>query len=180
MEDAPGPHEDVVLETERLLLRPWRVADAVVQHRLWSERDPRVPPHRRPDAHGNPTVEALEEVIRTHRPGPLGLLAVERKGCGDVIGYCGLVEGDQGDLGDREPELAFELLRRAWGRGYATEAARAVLDRARSHGHERLRATVWDWNAASLRVLAKLGFTEAGRTEADPVHGTTLVLVRSL
>jgi RimJ/RimL family protein N-acetyltransferase len=172
MADRVTPGREVVLETERLLLRPWRVADAAVQRELWTERDPRVPPHRRIDADGRPTIAELEDWIRTYQPSSIGLPAVERKATGDVIGYCGLVDNGRGP--DGEPELAFELLRRVWCQGYATEASLAVLDWARSAGYERLWATVWDWNTASRRVLAKLGFTETGRTEVDAVRGTTL------
>jgi RimJ/RimL family protein N-acetyltransferase len=172
MTGGAGRGSEVVLETDRLLLRPWRVADAAVHRELWTERDPRVPPHRRIDAEGRPTVADLEESIRNHQSSSIGLLAVERKAGEDVIGYCGLVESGRG--ADGEPELAFELLRRVWRQGYATEAASAVLDWARSAGYERVWATVWDWNTASRRVLAKLGFTETGRREVDAVHGTTL------
>ncbi|MDT0277008.1 GNAT family N-acetyltransferase [Blastococcus goldschmidtiae] len=172
------PAHGVVLETERLLLRPWRVTEAVVQHELWTERDPRVPPHRRIDADGRPTVADLEQWIRAAEPSSIGLLAVERKAAGDVIGYCGLVDSGRGAA--REPELAFELLRRTWRQGYATEASSAVLDWARSAGYERLWATVWDWNTASRRVLAKVGFTETGRKDVDAVHGTTLFTTRTL
>ncbi|WP_199907574.1 GNAT family N-acetyltransferase [Nocardioides terrigena] len=167
------------------MLRPWRAGEAVVQRELWTERDPRVPPHRRIGADGRPTVAELEEAIRagspastTGSPRATGLLAVERRSAGDVIGYCGLVDSGRG-AGD-EPELAFELLRRTWGQGYATESALAVLDWARSSGHQRLWATVWDWNTASRRVLEKLGFTETGRTVVDPERGTTLVTSRHL
>ena len=171
--------DGVLLETERLLLRPWRVAEAGVQRELWTERDPRVPAHRRIDADGHPTVAELAEAMRTNPPPTrTGLLALERRAEGDVVGYCGLVESDRGAEG--EPELAFELLRRVWGRGYATEASWAVLDWARSSGFERVWATVWDWNHASRRVLARLGFEETGRTEADPERGTTLFTVKQL
>jgi [ribosomal protein S5]-alanine N-acetyltransferase len=166
------PGREVVLETGRLLLRPWRVAEAVVLRELWTERDPRVPPHRRIDADGHPSVADLEDSIRTSQPSSIGLLAVERKAEGDVIGYCGLVDSGRGAEG--EPELAFELLRRVWRQGYATEASLAVLDWARSSGYERLWATVWDWNTASRRVLAKVGFSETERKEVDVVRGTTL------
>jgi ribosomal-protein-alanine N-acetyltransferase len=172
------PGREVALETCRLLLRPWRAAEAVVQRELWTERDPRVPPSRRIDADGHPTVEELEDSIRAGRPSSIGLLAIERKDTRDVIGYCGLIEGDRGSEG--EPELAFELLRRVRRQGYATEASWAVLDWARSSGYERLWATVWDWNDASRRVLAKLGFTETERKEVDAVHGTTLWATRRL
>ena len=101
-----------VLETERLLLRPWRVSEAPIQRELWAERDPRVPPHRRIDEAGRPTVADFEEGIRAVQPSTTKLLAVERKVEGDVIGYCGLVAAGGPD---GEPELAFELLRRVWG-----------------------------------------------------------------
>ena len=147
---------------------------------MWSERDPRVPPHRRIDADGHPTVADFEEAIRTNKPSSVGLLAVERKGVSDAIGYCGLVDSGHGA---QEPELAFEFLRRFWGQGYATEASWAVLDWARSSGYERLWASVWDWNTASRRVLAKVGFTETDREEAirdQPGHyETALTRVRS-
>jgi ribosomal-protein-alanine N-acetyltransferase len=173
------PSQEVVLETRRLLLRPWRVAEAVVQRELWTERDPRVPPHRRIAADGHPTVADLEDSIRTNQPSAsIELLAVERKAARDVIGYCGLTDSGRGSKG--EPELAFELLRRVWRQGYATEASSAVLDWARSSGYQRLWATVWDWNTASRRVLAKVGFTETERTEVDPVYGTTLFTTRRL
>ena len=120
----------------------------------------------------------LEQSIRADRTWSNGLLAVERRAARDVIGYCGLADSGRGSKG--EPELAFELLRRAWGQGFATEASWAIVDWARSNGYERLWATVWDWNTASRRVLAKLGFAESGRTEVDPVHGTTLFTTRLL
>ena len=173
------PRREVVLETDRLLLRFWRVTEAVVQRELWTERDPRVPSHRRIDADGRPTVADLEESIRTNQPSSsIGLLAVERKAAGDVVGYCGLVDSGRGSRG--EPELVFELLRRVWRQGYATEASLAVLDWARSSGYERMWATVWEWNTASRRVLAKAGFTETERKEVDPVYGTTLFTTRRL
>src|ERR1700743_694372 len=85
------------------------------------ERDLRVPTHRRINAEGRPTVEDLPPQIRAKNgePGP-GLLAVERKGTADVIGYCGLIIDGNGS--PDEPELAYELLRAAPGRGVANEA----------------------------------------------------------
>jgi len=153
-----------VLSTERLVLRPWRVSDAAVHRELWLERDPRVPPHRRIDADGNPTVDELADRIRT---GSTRLLVVELAGSGEMIGYCGLI-----DLPERT-ELAYELLRRHWGQGYATEAARAVLETATER---RITAGVRAWNTASLRVLEKLGFTPES-VDPDPEHGDSVLLV---
>ena len=163
-----------MLETDRLHLRPWRVSDAAMQHQLWAERDSRVPPHRRLDADGRPTVTELEE------RGPQGLFVIELSCTGEAIGYCGLIESDHG-----EPELAFELLRDFWRNGYATEAARAVIVYAQSTGVTRLLAGVREWNIASRRVLAKLGFVETGIVETGIVevsepYGNSLLMTIDL
>lgn len=165
------------LETERLILRHRRVEEAAVYRQLWTERDPRVPPDRRMDPEGRPSVDDIAAQIRAEgeesRP---GILAVERKATADVIGYCGLVFHGNGS--PDEPELAYELLRAAHGCGYATEAGRAVVTWASEAGYGRLWATVRDWNLASRRVLEKLGFRETGQVERDAVHGDSLLVVR--
>ena len=165
------------LETDRLILRHRRVDEAAIYRQLWTERDPRVPPHRLIDPEGRPTVEDIAAQIRAEREesGP-GILAVELKGTGDVIGYCGLIFHGTGS--PDEPELAYELLRAAHGCGYATEAGRAVVSWVSDAGYRRLWAGVRDWNVASRRVLEKLGFRETGRVEPDVVHGDSLLTVR--
>jgi ribosomal-protein-alanine N-acetyltransferase len=173
---APVPVLDT-LETARLVLRPRRVEEAAVYHQLWTERDPRVPPHRRISPEGRPTVEDIAAQVSAEgaEPGP-GLLAVERKDTSDVIGYCGLVLHGNAPL--QEPELAYELLRVAHGRGFATEAGEAVVSWVHDAGYARLWAGVRDWNEASRRVLDKLGFCDTGRVEPDAVHGDSLLFVR--
>jgi RimJ/RimL family protein N-acetyltransferase len=165
------------LETDRLILRHRRAGEAAIYRQLWTERDPRVPPHRRISPDGRPTVEDIAAQIRAagQEPGPV-ILAVERKGTADVIGYCGLTIHGHGT--PDEPELAYELLRAAHGCGYATEAARAVVTWAGEAGYRRLWAGVWDWNAASRRVLGKLGFRAAGLTGPSSAYGHSLLTVR--
>lgn len=169
---APTPGR---LETARLELRPPDAADALVVRRLWTERDPRVPPHRRIDAAGHPT---LDEVA-SHLFDEPALLTVVRADTGAVIGYCGLITG-RGNGSADEPELAYELLRSAQGRGYATEAAEAVVDWAARASYRALWAGVREWNTASRRVLEKLGFRETGAVDRDPVHGDSLLTRRDL
>ncbi|MGV8884781.1 MAG: GNAT family N-acetyltransferase [Microbacteriaceae bacterium] len=170
---------EVVRETDRLRLRRWRVSDAAVQRVLWAERDPRVPPHRRIDADGRPSLADIEDRIRSGASdASLGLLAVEHKDSGAVMGYCGLISNEHGQ--DGEPELAFEFLRAQWRQGYATEASWAVLDWAHEWGYTRLWATVREWNAASRRVVTKLGFTETARVELDDMHGNSLFYSKDL
>jgi [ribosomal protein S5]-alanine N-acetyltransferase len=59
-------------------------------------------------------------------------------------------------------ELGYSLGRAYWGRGYATEAVRAMLDDARAQGLRRLEAYSFLDNPASARVLEKAGFTDLG------------------
>jgi ribosomal-protein-alanine N-acetyltransferase len=165
------------LETDRLILRHRRVGEAAIYRELWTERDLRVPPHRRISPEGRPTVADIAVEVRAERENSgSGILAVERKGTADVIGYCGLVL--PGNVSPDEPELAYELLRAVHGCGYATEASRAVVTWASEAGYRRLWATVWDWNVASRRVLEKLGFRETGRVEPTSAYGHSLLAVR--
>lgn len=166
------------LGTERLRLRRWVEADAEEYRGLWVERDPRA--LRRIDAEGRPTVEQvrgwLVENPLAAEPG-LGLLVIERRDSGEFVGYCGLTVG-RGSF--EEPEIAYELARRAHGHGYATEAARAVVEAAARTGRRRLWATVREWNSASFRVLEKVGFERSGRVTEDAERGDTIWMTRAL
>lgn len=174
MSTTSGPH---ILETPRLLLRPRSDDEAEIYHRLWSERDRRVPAHRRIDADGRPTVTEVMDEVRAERDDPRRrLLAVVVKETGEVIGYCGLVTPDKAP--EDEPTLAYELLQASHGHGFATEAARAVLTWSDQMGFRRLWADVWDWNFASRRVLDKVGFCETGRVVGESPHGKSLLYVR--
>ncbi len=171
------------LETARLVLRVSEPADAHVFRTLWTERDLRVPAHRRIGPDGRPTVDDIAAGLGPASPEqPLRLLTVLRSGTTGadgvptVIGYCGLL--DHGNGSPAEPELAYELRRDAHGRGYATEAAGAVVAWADRAGYPRLWAGVWDWNTASRRVLGKLGFVELERTGPRSEHGCSLLTVR--
>jgi len=113
-----------------------------------------------------------EQYMTAHETG-LGFLAITRRAEEDVIGYCGLLVGR---ASFDEPEIAYELLRRVHGQGYATEAARVVLDAAFATGRRRLWSTVRVWNAPSLRVLEKIGFRRD--YSATDERGEIVYLVR--
>jgi [ribosomal protein S5]-alanine N-acetyltransferase len=167
------------IETDRLALRRPSAGDAGVQWEMWTERDPRVPPHRRIGPGGRPTVEDIAASLQAEGQSPkTGLLTIVRKHEGDVIGYCGLIFDGRGT--SDEPELAYELLRRAQGLGYATEAARAVLTWAAEAGYHQVWAGVRRWNGASLRVLHKLAFVDTGQDELDADYGDSAVMTRML
>ena len=136
------------LTTERLALRQWDLSDVYDYRNLVAERGGGVP------TAGDIRDRIVGQLSATIDTG-IALLAVRRLAEGDFIGYCGLIVGR---ATVEEPEIAFELTRRVHGNGYATEAAGAVLGAAVATGRQRLWSTVRSWNAASLRVLEKLGF----------------------
>jgi RimJ/RimL family protein N-acetyltransferase len=81
---------------------------------------------------------------------------------------------------DSELELGYWIARDHWGQGYATEAARAALEVARSLGRKRVLAGHYVDNPASGRVLRKLGFRETGEVRPTfcRARGGELVLAR--
>jgi ribosomal-protein-alanine N-acetyltransferase len=136
---------------------------------MWTERDPRVPPHRRIGPDGRPTVADIAARIRADQSNPMsGLMTITRKQEGDVIGYCGLLFNGCGS--PDEPELAYELLGRAQG----------VVSWTAEAGDPRLWAGVRAWNLASRNVLRKLGFVDTGSVEPDADFGDLLITTKRL
>ncbi len=156
------------IETERLTLRLRDERDAAWYRELVGER-----------GEDMPTLEEATTRLARFRDLTIelgiGALAICRRAEGDVIGYCALVVGR---CSVDEPEIAYELLRRFHGHGYATEAARALVDAAAATGRHRLWSTVRPSNAASLRVLEKIGFRR-DHTTTDEL-GDVVWLVRDL
>lgn len=158
----------LALETERLTLSLRDETDAEWYRELVRER-------------GEETLTLAESTARLARFRDLtieigiGALTIRRRTDGDAIGYCALIVG-RGSLD--EPEIAYELLRRFHGQGYATEAAQALVAAAAATGRRRLWSTVGAWNVPSLRVLEKVGF-RVDHTVADD-RGDTVYLTREL
>ncbi|PFO66996.1 GNAT family N-acetyltransferase [Bacillus cereus] len=136
------------LKTERLDLNMWEESDAVWLRKLIGERGVDMP-----------TIESVRsnliEMRKKATENGISLLTIRRREEGDFVGYCGLIIG-RSTL--EEPEIAYELFQSAHRKGYATEAASAVLEAAIATGRHRLWSTVGAWNTASFRVLEKIGF----------------------
>lgn len=136
-----------VLETERLLLRPFQREDGpamlpILSHREVNRFLPWSP------------VESLEECVRfleERLMGP-GRYAVCLKNVLSPVGYVTVGGPDSFDLG-------YGLARRWWGQGLAAEAAGAVAEELRRVGLPCLTATHDVENPASGRVMEKLGMT---------------------
>jgi len=155
------------LHTPRLCLRPFTSADADALFALhssayvlrywdappWSER------------------ERAERFIAACRQmaeeGSGARLAIERVSDGAFIGWCGLTRWNP-DY--RSASLGYCLDDAAWGQGYATEAARALLQWAfDTLDLNRVQAETDTRNAASARVLEKLNFMREGTLREDCV-----------
>ena len=156
----------IVLETSRLLLRPWEETDAESLYRY--AKDPAVgpiagwPPHT--------SIENSREIIRTILYAP-ETYAVVLKQTGEPVGSIGLMFGDtvhSADIADGEAEIGYWIGVPFWGQGLIPEAVRRLL----RHGFEDLGLqAVWcgyyDGNTQSKRVQEKCGFqyshTEYGK-----------------
>lgn len=148
----------LILETERLLLYEFDDGDAEAFYPLVS--NPEILRFTLDPGGGVNSVEQALEMLRSrsmadYRKHGFGRLAVVEKASGQLIGFAGLKY-----LEDRgEVDLGYRLLPTHWGRGFATESGRAILqDGFTRLGLTRIIATVFPENVASVRVLEKLGF----------------------
>jgi RimJ/RimL family protein N-acetyltransferase len=157
------------LKTERLDLSMWEESDSEWLRLLIGERGGEVPTLES-------TCSRIIEMRQKAIENGISLLTIRRRDEGDFIGYCGLIIG-RSTL--EEPEIAYELFRSAHGNGYATEAASAIVDAAIATGRSRLWSTVRAWNAASFRVLEKIGF-ERHHCTRDENPGEIVWNVRDL
>lgn len=143
-----------VLQTARLRLRHMEAGDAAFMLGLLN--DPAW--HRYIGDRGVRTLDAARDYILA---GPVAMVArygfgfyvVEREEDACPIGVCGLAQRDFLD----DVDIGYAFLPQYGGQGYALEAARGVMAHAAALGLRRVVATVRPDNAASIRLLEKLG-----------------------
>ncbi len=146
-------HRAGALKTERLVLRTPSHSDvaamvALAGDRLVAENTARIP-------HPYTAADAIGHLDSINQNGGETVFAIVLDG--DLIGMCGLNPRQDG------VELGYWLGAPFWGRGYATEAARALIDYAFAKlGHEVLSSGARVSNPASRRVLEKCGFQWTG------------------
>ncbi|NIJ09951.1 RimJ/RimL family protein N-acetyltransferase [Saccharomonospora amisosensis] len=151
---------DPVLETTRMRLRRFTAADAEALAALHG--DPEVM-HYLDDGRPVPPTVVVERnlpaILREYDqlPDGLGCFAATEVASGGFLGWFSLRPASSVGL-DGGIELGYRLRRAVWGRGYATEGARALVHHAfAALGVERLVATTMTVNTASRRVLEKAG-----------------------
>ncbi len=148
------------LETDRLVLRPFTNADA--PHLLALDNDPEVMRYingGRPTTAGSIRERTLPRLLHDHPcTGTRGFWAAEEKATGTFLGWFELRPVDDHDR--TVVELGYRLNRAAWGRGYATEGALALVRKGFTDlGAERVTANTMAVNAGSRRVMEKAGLT---------------------
>jgi RimJ/RimL family protein N-acetyltransferase len=154
----------VLLETERLILREFEEADFEDVYRMYCDAEVRrylaweMPP--------KPEYLALyrQKLLDRHRfDKGLGVWAGIARETDEFIGVFMLKPLEEGP----EIEVGYHLARWAWGRGFATEGARALVEYGfRTVELDRIVAVVDPENAASLAVVGRLGLAPAGSREA--------------
>ena len=154
----------MILETERLILRPWKETDAEECYKY--AKDPLVGPICVWPVHTS--VENSSQVIRDVLMVP-ETYAIVLKETGLPVGSIGLHHNDLASRDD-EAELGYWLGVPYWGRGLVPEAARELL----RHAFEDLNlAHVWcgyyEGNEKSKRVQEKLGFRHQWTSDDVPV-----------
>ncbi len=155
------------LSTARLRLRPFTEADADALFELHSSayalRYWDAPPWSEPARAGR-FIAACRQMADE---GTGARLAIDRVPEGAFIGWCSLTRWNPDH---RRASMGYCLERAAWGHGYATEAAHALLQWAfDSLDLNRVQAETDTRNAASARVLEKLGFAHEGTLREDCV-----------
>jgi RimJ/RimL family protein N-acetyltransferase len=147
-----------VLETERLMLRAPKLGDAKIvttlaNDRRIAENTARIPhPYRRADAD--------DFILSANRGSDTTFIVALRDGRSNaqVIGACGFTQIDR-----HPPEIGYWLGAKFWGKGYATEAVRAMIDHAFTDlDCDALYSAARVTNPASRRVLEKCGFQWTG------------------
>lgn len=147
------------IETERLLLHPWREQDSAELVSLFS--DPAVVggrnfPPERIAGFGRSSLSQWQ--VRGFGP-----WAAVDKATGAWVGRIGLDYLDDWPEGDDKVEVGFELHRAWWGKGLATEGARAALRFGfEEHGLARIISVTAAAHTAARRVMEKLGLTLRG------------------
>jgi len=153
----------IVLVTERLVLKEFSPADAQGFYEL--NLDPEVIRYTGdvPFASVLETESFIRSYDHYERYG-FGRWSVFTKDTGDYIGFCGLNHKPALD----EVDVGFRLLKRFWGKGYATEAARgSILHGFEEYDLDKIVGRAMQENLASHRVLQKLGMRLEKTFEAE-------------
>jgi RimJ/RimL family protein N-acetyltransferase len=158
-----------VIQTERLLIRPWRDADSAPFFAINS--DPEVMRHIRVVASREESDAGIERQRQSQALHGFCFWALERRADGAFLGFCGLRRGVPATPIADDLEIGWRLGREYWGQGYAREAAAACLAWAFDEaGAPRVAAITVVANTRSWRLMERLGMIR--RPDMDFLHPT--------
>ncbi len=147
-----------MIETERLILRRWREDDRPAFHAICA--DPQVMDWLGGVLTPEEADQRLARVEETFDRLGYGRVCVERRVDGRVRGWCGVMPAHESQPIAGTPEIGWRLIPEAWGQGYATEAAAAVLaDAFHRLGLPEVWAYTSPHNLKSQAVMTRLGLT---------------------
>jgi RimJ/RimL family protein N-acetyltransferase len=147
---------ELITETGRMLIRSLSLGDVPVLTEILS--DPEVMKHSvRGVCDEEATRRFVEWCLACYKSHGVGPWALIEKGTSNLIGFCGVGPERVGDA--EEINLGYRLARRYWGRGLATESARASVAYAfETRKFESVVVMIEPEHIASLRVAEKAGF----------------------
>jgi len=155
----------VTLRTERLLLRPWRDSDRAPFAAL--NADPKVMEHFPALITREESNAAVDRIVARMEQQGFGLWAVEVPGIAEFVGFTGLNPADA-VLGRPVLEIGWRLAAQHWGRGYATEGARASLAHAFDDlDQDEVVSFTTAANERSRHVMEKIGMTRRPEDDFD-------------
>ena len=153
------------LETERLVLRDWRDGDLDALAAMG--RDPQVMATLGPLMTLEESADLLERLRAMSAEHGHTFWALERKEDGRTIGFTGIIRGRDGPVADKL-EIGWRLASNCWGRGYASEAARAALDWVQANRPgEDVYAITSVTNTRSQAVMERLGMVRQPELDFD-------------
>ncbi len=166
------PHAEPVFETDRLAVRDWQPEDVDRMLDMYSRADvvKFLGPVPTPMTSRQMAVDRVQRALlrndeRRAAGSPCGWWAVTSRASGVVVGTVALVQIDGGDDLATPVEVAWALHPDSQGHGYATEAARAALDRGHAAGLAEVLALTDERNTASQAVCRRLGLELQGVSE---------------
>ncbi len=157
---------EIALHTERLSLRPWRECDLPPFAAM--NADPEVMAHF-PAALDRSQSDALAHRFADDlQQRGWGIWALTERDNGEFIGFTGLNPFSDLPI-DAGIEIGWRLARSAWGKGYATEAARRALDFAFTElQSQRIDSFTATGNVRSIAVMERLGMQRCEHTFLHP------------
>ena len=166
---------EIILETQRLILRKFELSDAQFFYDLNS--DPLVIKYTGDEAFK--TIEESEERIQyvqnQYKENGYGRFTVIEKDTMNPLGWCGLKYHPE----ENETDLGYRFMQKYWDKGYATESSKACMDYGfNTLKLDRIIGNAMNDNISSINVLKKMGMTYLRETNLHNLPSSTFQILK--